>query len=62
MGQELKDQIEVVARFAEESRERYIETREWTHQRDSSCMTIRVPVALLNRIRDLAKAAGVETA
>lgn len=58
MNSELKSAIKTVTKFAEEARNEYKSTEEWTRTErldgsDSSCVTIRVPVALLNRIRDL---------
>jgi len=50
------DEIELlrtIVEFAERSREEYKETKEWTIQPGQSCMTIRVPVGLLNRIREI---------
>jgi len=53
-----KDQIDMlkeISEFASRSRTQYADTKEWTSHIDGSCMTIRVPVALLNRIRELAE-------
>jgi hypothetical protein len=56
MDADLKDLIGTIVTFAAQSRERYASTKEWTIGAVSSCETIRVPVALLNRIRDLGEA------
>jgi len=45
-----------VHEMAERARRIYARTKQWTINPDQSCETIRVPVALLNRIRDLAEA------
>lgn len=55
----VRDAIRVLRDFAQDSREKYDDTREWTKLEGSSCMTIRVPTALLARIRDLAEDIGV---
>lgn len=41
---------------AKHSRAEFKSTREWTANPGSSCMTQRVPTALLNRIHDLGEA------
>lgn len=51
----MKDLIEAVkiaADFSERVRRTYAHTKEWTSNGAESCETIRVPVALLNRVRD----------
>lgn len=53
MTPEQTDAIKTIVDFAERSRDTYDDTREWTSRDNGSCMTIRVPVALLNRIREL---------
>lgn len=50
---ETADLIRTIVGFAERSGEEYKHTRELTATSQSSCMTIRVPTALLNRIREL---------
>lgn len=54
------DAIKTLSEFAKRSRERYAGTKLETEIDGVSCRTIRVPVSLLNRIRDLAIAVGVE--
>lgn len=56
------DNIRTIANMAASARKRYSDTKEFTSDETSSCMTIRVPVALLNRIRDLADELGIKTA
>lgn len=51
----IDEAIKAVAEFAEQSREKYAATKEWTSTKSDSCETIRVPVALLNRIREMRK-------
>lgn len=53
MYDNINEAITGVAEFAERSRKEYASTKEWTALPAHSCETIRVPVALLNRIRDL---------
>lgn len=55
MTPELKDAIETVVRFAAGSKKEYKATKEWTASKNHSCQTIRVPTALLNRIKELAE-------
>lgn len=45
--------IRTIVAFAERSADAYKDTREFTTSPQSSCMTQRVPTALLNRIREL---------
>lgn len=52
MNKDLIDAVTEIADFAEASRKEYANTKEWTTTPDHSCMTIRVPVALLNRIKE----------
>jgi hypothetical protein len=54
MSKELIEAVAEIAEFAESSRKEYGSTKEWTANKGHSCMTIRVPVALLNRIREAA--------
>ena len=51
--EELVDAIKTIVEFAARSKREYEATKEWTAKSHGSCMTIRVPTALLNRIRDL---------
>lgn len=53
------ESVQIVAEFAARSRVRYAGTKEWTVHPDGSCETIRVPVALLNRIREMAEEFGI---
>lgn len=50
------DIVQTVASFAERSRTHYADTKELTNSGGITCVTMRVPVALLNRIRDLEQA------
>lgn len=50
-----RDHVRTISAMAERARKQYAKTKEWTSHDDGSCMTIRVPVALLNRIRELAE-------
>lgn len=59
---EHRESIQIVADFAARSRQQYATTKKWTKHPDGSCETIRVPVALLNRIRDMAEAHGIQVA
>lgn len=56
MSTELHEAIETVIKFGKRCREEYADSKEWTALAGHSCVTIRVPVALLNRIRDLEQA------
>lgn len=48
--------ITKLAEFADDCRKNYKSTEDWTlDDNGGSCTTIRVPVALLNRIRDARK-------
>ena len=47
------DLINTVVDFAAQSRKQYADSKELTTTDSHGCETIRVPVALLNRIRDL---------
>ena len=47
------DILQTVIEFAAESKVKYKKTKEFTTENGGTCMTIRVPVALLNRIREL---------
>lgn len=53
MYQTIEEAVKHVAEYAERERMVRKETKEWTTGKDSSCETIRVPVSLLNRIRDM---------
>lgn len=53
LSPELRDQLKTVIDFAARSREEYKSTSEWTSTKDHSCQTIRVPTALLNRIKEI---------
>lgn len=53
MTPELKDAIVTVVRFAADSKKEYKDTKEWTASKNHSCQTIRVPTALLNRIKEI---------
>lgn len=55
---EQREAVQVVTEFATSARKQYAATKELTCQPDGSCQTIRVPVALLNRIRDMAELFG----
>jgi hypothetical protein len=55
MDENTRDNIMTIARMAADARRNYADSKEWTNRNCGSCMTIRVPVALLNRIRDLAE-------
>lgn len=57
MTPELKEAIKIVVDFAAKSRREYRGTREWTSSANHSCQTIRVPTALLNRIKELGEIA-----
>lgn len=57
MSKELIEAVAEIADFAEASRKEYGNTKEWTATANHSCMTMRVPVALLNRIREAAELA-----
>lgn len=50
---EWADAIKTVVEFSEKSRKQYADTKQWTTDDGGSCMTIRVPVALLKRIVEL---------
>lgn len=54
------ESVQIVAEFANRSRAEYDNTRELTPLDSGTCMTIRVPVALLNRIRDMADEFGLK--
>ena len=54
------DAIKTLSDFSERSRDRYADTKQETEIDGVSCRTMRVPVSLLNRIRELATAVGVE--
>ena len=60
MDAALKDMILTVATMAENARSEYKDTEKWMATDMGSCMTVRVPTALLNRIRELAKQAGID--
>ena len=51
--EELFDALDTIIAFAAQAKLTHAGTKEWTHGPTSSCMTIRVPTALLNRIRDV---------
>lgn len=53
MTPELKDLLRTVIDFAAQSRKEYKSTSEWTSTENHSCQTIRVPTALLNRIKEI---------
>lgn len=60
MDEQTRDLILTVGVMAENARKRYESTQQWDRSGDmGACMTICVPTALLNRIRELAKSAGV---
>lgn len=48
----LTEAVKIAADFAARARETYAYTKKWTATPSDNCETIRVPVALLNRIRD----------
>lgn len=52
MCKELIEAVKEIAEWAEQDRIEYSNTKEWTTGENHSCMTIRVPVHLLNRIRE----------
>lgn len=52
----------LIAEIARRARERYSGSHEWTVMEDLSCTTIRVPMSLLNRIRDLEEELEVQGA
>ncbi len=53
---DLHEHITTVVDFAARSSKEYEATKEWTVLPSNSCMTVRVPVALLHRIRELGEA------
>lgn len=53
MTNEQIDLIKTIVQFAAESRAEYGHTKEHTVTETRGCSTQRVPVALLNRIREL---------
>lgn len=55
---ELVEAIADIAEWAAASRQEYAESKEWTQTKDHACMTIRVPVAILNRIREAGEVAA----
>lgn len=55
---DLATAIRDIAEFASHSRREYGGTKKWTSTPTSSCMTMRVPTALLNRIRDAGASVG----
>lgn len=59
MHDSVEDGILTVGSMAERARKEYASTKETTTSASGTCSTIRVPVALLNRIRELAEIAGV---
>jgi hypothetical protein len=56
------DQIKTVVQFARDASADYAKTKEWTRTSTTSCQTIRVPVAMLNRIAELGEMAGLAKA
>ena len=55
LSHDQKQILETVFEFAETARKNYDHTKQvWTVE-SGTCTTIRVPVALLNRIRDMAE-------
>mgnify|MGYP000868663696 CR=1 FL=1 len=50
--------VQVVTEFAANARKQYAATKELTAQPNGTCSTIRVPVALLNRVRDMGESFG----
>ncbi|UIS65440.1 putative baseplate wedge protein [Acidovorax phage AP1] len=54
-----EETMQTVLEFAERARTQYESSKEWTSMESGSCMTIRVPVALLNRIREMGEAYGL---
>lgn len=55
-----REAAQIVGEFAKRARKEYEQTKELTTNNGGTCMTIRVPVALLNRIRDMAEAFGIK--
>lgn len=53
MYETTQEAMKEIAIFAEHARQEYENTKELTVQDGSTCMTIRVPVSLLNRIREM---------
>lgn len=53
MYNDIHDAVSSLYEFQERVRSEYDCTKEITTSDTGTCMTIRVPVALLNRIRDL---------
>lgn len=50
---EYADAVETIIKFAEASREAYKDTERFTTRDANTFLTIRVPKALLNRIKEL---------
>ncbi|MCM2575128.1 hypothetical protein NAT65_28890 [Achromobacter xylosoxidans] len=61
---ETRDEIQTIAGMAQDARKDYASGKRFTSNDTdtSTCMTIRVPVAMLNRIRELAQAHGIHAA
>lgn len=53
LTQEQRKIVDTVTKFAKRSLQEYKSTKEWTTLKQHSCETIRVPVALLKRIKDM---------
>lgn len=61
---ETRDEIQTIAGMAQDARKDYARSKRFTSNDadTNTCMTIRVPVAMLNRIRDLAQTHDVHAA
>ncbi|MFY3646997.1 hypothetical protein ACOTET_22865 [Achromobacter xylosoxidans] len=61
---ETRDEIQTIAGMAQDARKDYAGGKRFTSNDadTNTCMTIRVPVAMLNRIRELAQAHDIHAA
>lgn len=57
-----REAVEVVTGFATSARKQYAATKELTTLPSGTCMTIRVPVAMLNRIKEMGDLFGIPQA